>query len=67
MSTTRNELWVIHKPCGHTWIIAYLPMEMAKVAKVMSAALCPKCGVKKEIFMPKEADIAAALAPTVTA
>lgn len=55
--TTREELWVTHASCGHTWVIAYLPMEMARVARLMRGAHCPKCGETKELFMATNADI----------
>lgn len=29
--------------CGHRWIIAYLPMDLEKCAKLMQSAACPKC------------------------
>lgn len=40
-------LWVKCRDdkCGHCWIAAYYPMELAKFAKVaMQAKFCPKCG-----------------------
>lgn len=30
--------------CGHIWPAAYYPMELAKIAKILLAAMCPKCG-----------------------
>lgn len=32
------------RDCGHVFIVAHLPMELEKVAKLAKAALCPKCG-----------------------
>jgi len=29
--------------CGHIWIVAYLPMELEKAARLMKLAACPKC------------------------
>lgn len=58
---SRSELWVTCKPCGHTWVAAYLPMEMRKVATLMEKLHCPKCGEgNKQLFMSSEADIVAA-------
>jgi predicted nucleic-acid-binding Zn-ribbon protein len=58
--TAREELWVTCKPCQYSWIVAYLPMEMGKTAVLMSAACCPKCGDKGNIFLAKDAEIIAA-------
>lgn len=58
---TREEFWMTCKPCRHAWIVAYLPMEMAKAARLMANAACPKCGSKKELFVASEADIAEAI------
>lgn len=57
----RNEMWVTCKPCSQTWRIAFLPMEMGKLAKLMKGSRCPKCGEIKDIFMAKEVEIVAAL------
>lgn len=59
---TRSEFWVTCPVCAHTWIVAYLPMEMAKAAKVMNAAHCPKCGEKKGLTVATDAEIVAATA-----
>lgn len=29
--------------CDHVWIIAYLPMEVSKVAALAKVAGCPNC------------------------
>lgn len=29
--------------CRHEWIVAYLPMQLDKVARLMTVAVCPKC------------------------
>ncbi len=29
--------------CGHEWIVAYLPMQLDKAARLMMLAACPKC------------------------
>ena len=63
MSDPRNQMWVTCQPCAWTWAIAFLPMEMGKLAKLMKGAACPKCGdTGKNIFMARETDIVAALA-----
>lgn len=54
-----DKLWLTCKPCAHTWIAAYLPMEMSKVGKLLKGARCPKCG-DKAIFMATAADVKAA-------
>lgn len=55
---SRSELWITCGPCIHTWIAAYLPMEMGKIAKLMKRLRCPKCGIGgKRLFMAKESDI----------
>lgn len=33
--------------CGHEWVIAHLPMEITKVARLALRAACPKCGGDK--------------------
>lgn len=54
-------MWVTCEPCKHTWIIAYLPMEMARAATLMKSARCPKCGEKNKIMVARDAEIVAAL------
>jgi hypothetical protein len=60
--TSRNKMWVTCPPCKWTWIVAYLPMEMTKLARLMKRANCPKCGAGKDLKMATNADIEAALA-----
>lgn len=60
--TARNEIWVTCPPCTWTWIIAYLPMDVSKLAKVNKAARCPKCGEHKGLQLARDAEIIAALA-----
>lgn len=67
-----NEMWVTCKPCAFTWRIAFLPMDMAKLARLMKGTACPKCGQRDKasskksaadtarIFMASEADVIAA-------
>ena len=38
--------------CKHTWIVAYLPMDAMKVAKLTKGLMCPKCAnSSKRIYM----------------
>jgi hypothetical protein len=30
--------------CEHVWVVAYLPMHISKVSKLLRRAACPKCG-----------------------
>jgi hypothetical protein len=60
--TSRNEMWVTCPPCKWTWIVAYLPMEMTKLARAMRRANCPRCGEGKGIKMATNAEIEAAAA-----
>ena len=40
--------------CGHTWVAAYAPMDLAKFAKVVGRATCPKCAETKKIYLAKQ-------------
>lgn len=54
MSDAGDKIHVRCEDCGHSWIAAYLPMAMAKVAKLMKGIACPKCGAAaKRIFLAK--------------
>lgn len=46
MADERKPFWGKCAGCGHCWPIAYLPMEVAAVAKLMAAARCPACASK---------------------
>lgn len=48
--------WAKCWSCEHIWPAAYLPMEMAKAAKVLRAATCPKCGERKRVGVAKQDD-----------
>lgn len=38
--------------CGHTWAIAYLPMEVSMLVSVMSKAKCPMCAAgSRHVFI----------------
>lgn len=36
--------------CGHTWIVAYLPMQLDKAARLMQLAACPKCANERPVL-----------------
>lgn len=33
--------------CSHVWTLAYLPMDLTKVADICKRAICPACACKK--------------------
>jgi hypothetical protein len=37
-------LWAKCEACGHRWPVAYYPMSMALLAKVIQDPHCPRCG-----------------------
>lgn len=41
------------KDCGHVWVIAYLPMDVTKVAVLGQRAACAKCACTK-VFLAGE-------------
>jgi Zn finger protein HypA/HybF involved in hydrogenase expression len=44
----KKPLWAKCSNCGHTWAVAYLPMEMETVAQLLTQAKnCPRCGGDK--------------------
>lgn len=47
--------WARCGACGHCWPVAYLPMDMATVARLASSATCPKCGGRK-LFVANQRD-----------
>ena len=38
------------RACDHVWIVAYLPMQIEKAARLMQLAACPKCADKKPVI-----------------
>ena len=46
MDDMSREFWGHCGDCGHVWIIAYLPMEIERFARIAMHAYCPKCGVE---------------------
>lgn len=40
--------------CGHIWVIAYLPMPIAKVARLGQRAACPMCACSKVFIATAE-------------
>lgn len=59
-----DRLFVTCRPCNHTWIAAYLPMDAGLMAKIMKAVHCPKCGApaKHILWASKEDALACFLA-----
>ncbi len=49
-----DRLFVTCKPCKHTWIAAYLPMPMNKMASLMKSLRCPRCADKKLFVATKD-------------
>jgi hypothetical protein len=50
--TDRQPLTVRCGACDHRWVAAYLPMEMATVARVLKCMCCPSCGESsRRIFL----------------
>lgn len=45
--TKSTRLYGKCKDCGHVWVIAYLPMEVTKVATLGKRAACAKCACTK--------------------
>lgn len=41
--------------CEHRWTAAYTPMELGKMAKLLTGVSCPMCGASsKHIFLAGE-------------
>lgn len=36
--------------CMHRWIVAYLPMQLDKAARLMKRAACPKCAHERPVL-----------------
>ena len=36
--------------CRHVWIVAYLPMQIERVAMLMKRAACPKCAHERPVL-----------------
>lgn len=54
--SVKRGFWVKCSACKHTWIAAYLPMELNKFAKVAKAS-CPMCAAPpKKVFVAKQKD-----------
>ena len=51
---TKQPINVRCQECSHEWVAAYLPMDMAKFAKLMKSAHCPMCGSKKAVLAKNE-------------
>ena len=48
---TSKEMWVRCGKCEHSWLAAYLPMELEKVARIMRRLACPMCAEIRKIHM----------------
>jgi hypothetical protein len=40
----RIALSVVCGKCAHQWVAMYLPMELARAAKILKGLCCPSCG-----------------------
>lgn len=49
----RRAFWGRCIPCGHTWAVAYMPMEARAFCRATKRACCPMCGSTK-IAVPKQ-------------
>lgn len=66
MSTTdrqesdKQPMLVNCRPCGHTWVAAYLPMDMMLFASLLKTSRCPHCGGSgKTLFVASKEQTAA--------
>lgn len=57
--------WAKCSACGHIWPAAYLPMEMAKAARVFRSIRCPKCAAGPKGIVPAKQDDGNLLEPEV--
>lgn len=48
--------WCRCSRCQHVWPAAYLPMEMNKLAAIMSRTICPKCAARGKSLNPARQD-----------
>lgn len=39
----RQPMWAKCRPCGHHWIVLYVPMTLTNVATLLKTAHCPMC------------------------
>lgn len=53
----RKPFWAKCQDCGHIWTIAYTPMMLTAMAKVLKGGCCPKCGADSMRITPaKQSD-----------
>lgn len=50
MSSDKKPFWLECVGCAHTWIAAYLPMEVSRFVRLTKGASCPMCGTDKPII-----------------
>lgn len=51
----KRPFWAKCGACGHCWVAAYLPMEMAKAASLLGRARCPM-GCDPPVFIARQHD-----------
>lgn len=44
----KSPQWAFCVACGHAWVVAYLPMEVGRFAKLLKGACCPRCGASSK-------------------
>ena len=44
MNEPKTSFWAKCAKCNHTWLAAYLPMEITAFAKLAKGLCCPMCG-----------------------
>lgn len=53
----RKPLFAKCVKCQHCWPAAYLPMELAVMAKVLSRVFCPHCGATpKHVVLARQSE-----------
>lgn len=52
--TGSTPFWAKCRICAHCWIVAYLPMDIGKMAKAAKRATCPTCGDTKPVIAKQD-------------
>lgn len=52
-ATPKKEFRAQCGECDHIWVVAYLPMDLSKVANIMKTARCPNCAGAKLFVAPE--------------